>query len=85
MAALLLVASAGFPLRPLVHGGQRTSRRFFPAMSATTRCFFDVSIGGQSAGRITFDLYDKTTPKTVENFRALCTGEKGEADTTQSG
>lgn len=38
--------------------------------------FFDISIGGSPAGRITFDL-TANTPKTSENFRALCTGEKG--------
>ena len=38
--------------------------------------FFDVTIGGQAKGRITFELYSNT-PKTSENFRALCTGEKG--------
>ena len=39
--------------------------------------FFDVTIGGQAAGRITMELYADKTPKTAENFRALCTGEKG--------
>ena len=41
-----------------------------------TRVFFDVSIGGSPAGRIIFELSDRT-PRTSENFRALCTGEKG--------
>lgn len=40
------------------------------------RVFFDVSIGGTPAGRITFELATQT-PNTAENFRALCTGEKG--------
>jgi cyclophilin family peptidyl-prolyl cis-trans isomerase len=39
--------------------------------------FFDVSIGGQPAGRITMELFADVVPKTAENFRALCTGEKG--------
>merc|ERR1712019_247629 len=39
--------------------------------------FFDVTIGGQSAGRISMELYADKTPGTAENFRALCTGEKG--------
>ena len=39
--------------------------------------FFDISIGGKAAGRVTMELYADKTPKTAENFRALCTGEKG--------
>ena len=39
--------------------------------------FFDISIGGASMGRITMELFADVVPKTAENFRALCTGEKG--------
>jgi peptidylprolyl isomerase len=41
------------------------------------RVFFDITIDNIPAGRIIMELYADVTPKTAENFRALCTGEKG--------
>ena len=39
--------------------------------------YFDMTIGGAPAGRIEMTLRADVVPKTAENFRALCTGEKG--------
>ncbi|KAM0256947.1 hypothetical protein ACHAQJ_004648 [Trichoderma viride] len=55
-----------------------------------SKVFFDITWKGpvfkdgrptseikEQSGRINFTLYDDVVPKTAENFRALCTGEKG--------
>ena len=41
------------------------------------RCFMDISIGNKPGGRVVIELRADVVPKTAENFRALCTGEKG--------
>ena len=47
--------------------------------TATTRpkVYFDIAIDGAPAGRITMELFSDVVPETAENFRALCTHEKG--------
>jgi len=45
---------------------------------ANPQVFFDIDIDGKSEGRLVFELFADKVPKTAENFRALCTGEKGD-------
>merc|ERR1711977_332993 len=44
---------------------------------ANPKCFFDMTANGAPLGRIVMELRADVTPKTAENFRCLCTGEKG--------
>jgi hypothetical protein len=69
---LTLSSSAAFVQRTAFRSYSRTS-----AALDLTKVFFDMEVGGKDAGRITFELRDDVVPKTAENFRALCTGEKG--------
>jgi len=41
--------------------------------------FFDITIGGEPAGRLVMLLYRDTVPKTADNFLKLCSGEAGNA------
>lgn len=43
----------------------------------STNVFFDITIDGDAAGRIVFNLYDDVVPKTTQNFRELATGQHG--------
>jgi peptidyl-prolyl isomerase F (cyclophilin D) len=47
------------------------------AGKALPRCFLDLTADGKPLGRIVVELAADVVPKTAENFRALCTGEKG--------
>nr|XP_004571665.2 peptidyl-prolyl cis-trans isomerase [Maylandia zebra] len=44
---------------------------------ANPKVFFDITVDGKAQGRIVMELRADVVPKTAENFRALCTDEKG--------
>lgn len=44
------------------------------------KVFLEISQGDEKLGRVEIELYKNIVPKTAENFRCLCTGEKGEKD-----
>ncbi|CAE6458028.1 unnamed protein product [Rhizoctonia solani] len=48
-----------------------------PVLSNPNHLYTDISIGGKPAVRVVYSLFSDLVPKTAENFRALCTGEKG--------
>ena len=79
VAAIGVVALLAFMLFRGDGGGAR-GPRLSPAQAADEadpKVFFDISLDGEPAGRIEMSLFAKTCPRTAENFRCLCTGEKG--------
>eukprot|EP00830_Metopus_es_P015063 TRINITY_DN4211_c0_g1_i1.p1 TRINITY_DN4211_c0_g1~~TRINITY_DN4211_c0_g1_i1.p1 ORF type:complete len:125 (+),score=43.64 TRINITY_DN4211_c0_g1_i1:116-490(+) len=46
-------------------------------MKVLPKVFFDIKIGTKAAGKLIFELRKDIVPITAENFRCLCTGEKG--------
>ncbi|XP_062927127.1 peptidyl-prolyl cis-trans isomerase B [Mobula hypostoma] len=73
VAAALLLAVLG--LLSLPNGSRAEEKKKGPKV--TVKVFFDIKIGDEDAGRVVIGLFGKTVPKTVDNFVALATGEKG--------
>merc|ERR1711942_450846 len=54
-----------------------SQRKLQTTAMANPQVFFDVTADNEPLGRICMELFADKVPKTAENFRALCTGEKG--------
>ena len=77
-AGLLLAVGLYFMYGALGGGAPSSRVSIVDAhMESNPIVYFDITLDGQPAGRITFELFANIVPRTAENFRALCTGEKG--------
>ncbi|XP_054128491.1 peptidyl-prolyl cis-trans isomerase B [Melozone crissalis] len=76
MKVLVAAAALGAALLLLLPAASRADERK-KGPKVTAKVYFDLRIGEEDVGRVVIGLFGKTVPKTVENFMALATGEKG--------
>ena len=76
-AAAFVAPRTGVSLRTVIPASGIRSYSQSQISMANPQVFFDMEVGGEDLGRITFELRADVAPKTAENFRQLCTGEAG--------
>jgi peptidylprolyl isomerase len=74
LGAALGAAAAGLTVAGEAHAAYKP---FHPTVPTNPKVFLTIAIDGKNVGQITLELFADAVPRTAENFRALCTGEKG--------
>merc|ERR1712141_771899 len=73
----LVILVAGLEARHYNFSRNLAHFAYKSCIMANPKVYFDMTADGQPLGRIEMELRADKVPKTAENFRALCTGEKG--------
>lgn len=89
---MLLVMIGGMVLYTLYNsffggggaGGKGVDVSEVAGAEGNVHVFLDIKIGEREPERLELELFTRHCPKTAENFRALCTGEKGMCKTMKS-
>lgn len=73
---ILVPCRSAIIVEVVVETGTYAARVPKPLLKKRFKCFLDIAIDGQFVGRLVIGLRPDVNPRTCENFRALCTGER---------